>query len=148
MTTRSLPFATTAILLLSMTACVGGDSAESAGQHETDPGTWAQEILGEGLWQGDGVSAGAGGIAPGADAGLTLSPQNPGWNSITMACKGPSSMSVKITGSDGEISSGMTPCGTPVTTTVELPAGRIDITVAAVNAKGMWALAIASTEAP
>jgi hypothetical protein len=144
----STPLAAAAILLLALTACVGGASTESTNLNETDPALWARTALGDDEWQGAGASMSAGGLAPGSDAGMSLTPENPGWHRIDMACKGPSSMSVKITGADSEISSGIIPCGAAVRTTVELPATLIDIKVDGANVRGMWAVAMAPTEAP
>ncbi len=136
------------ILLLSLSACTGGESTESSNLHERDPDAWAQQVFGYDLFQAEGVSGSAGGIAPGSQAGTSFTPENPGWYSVSMACKGPTSISVMITGTGGELGSGITPCGAAVTTTVELPAGVIDVKVDGANSQGMWALAFAPTEAP
>ncbi|SDR16041.1 hypothetical protein [Arthrobacter crystallopoietes] len=148
MTRRWTLFASAAILLLGLTACVGGESTDSVSFQERDPNAWAQEVFGSDLWQAEGMSGGAGGIAPGSEAGTSFTPEQPGWYSISIACQGPTSISVKITGTGGEIGSGITPCGPAVTTTMDLPVGKIAVKVDGANTKGMWALAVSPTEAP
>ncbi|MCW2134994.1 hypothetical protein [Arthrobacter sp. VKM Ac-2550] len=148
MTNRSALVASSAILFFSMTACVGGDSAGLSSLDETDPALWARTAFGDDEWQGPGTTVSAGGLAPGSDAGLSFTPENPGWYRVAMSCKGPSSMSVKVSGSGNELGTGFTPCGTTVTTTMKLPAGMIDIRVDGANARGMWAVALAPTDAP
>jgi hypothetical protein len=138
-----------AILLLSLSACTGdGESAQPLNRHERDPDAWLQQVFGDDLFQAEGVSGGSGGIAPGSQAGTSFTPENPGWYSVSMACKGPTSISVKITGTGGELGSVIMPCGAAATTTMELPAGAIDVKVEGANARGMWAVAFAPTEAP
>jgi hypothetical protein len=142
-----------AALLLSVTACGPSEGSRAAKQAEAeqtqdqrDPEEWAAQQFNEEQWGAPGVTQASGGLGPGA--GLDFTPENPGSYNIGMVCEGTNSMTITVKAADGEIGTGSADCGSEVTTTMELPASKVTIAVEGSEAKGMWALALASSKAP
>lgn len=136
-------------LILPLAACgpvVSLEAEDSPAQH--DPHEWANQQFGEELWGSPGAHRAAGGIGRGNEAGMEFTPSKAGWHSIGMACEGTSSITVTVTAIDNVLGSGSTDCGSAVTTKMELPASQVTISVEGVEARGMWAIAVAPTEAP
>jgi hypothetical protein len=151
MTLRPALGALAAALLLSVTACgPAGVSLEAEdNQVQRDPAEWENQQFNEEKWGLPGVYRAGGGIGgPGSETGLEFTPATAGWYLIGMVCQGASSMTVTATASGDALGTGSTDCGSEVTTTMELPASRVMIAVEGAETKGMWALAVAPTEAP
>ncbi|MEV7647846.1 hypothetical protein [Arthrobacter sp. NPDC089319] len=151
MTLRPVFGALAAALLLSVTACGPlGVTPETANtQVQRDPDEWVNQQFSGGKWGPPGVYRAGGGIGgPGDETGLEFTPAKPGWYRIGMVCEGASSMTVTATASGEALGTGSTDCGSEVTTTMELPASKVMIAVEGAEAQGMWALAVAPTEAP
>jgi len=140
-----------AAVLLSVTACgpLGVSPVGEDTQNQHNPEEWAYQQFGEEQWGAPGVHRASGGIGgSGSEAGLEFTPEKAGWYGLGMACEGASFITVTVTATDGELGTGSTDCGSTVTTTMELPAGKIKIAVEGAEAKGLWALAVAPAEAP
>ncbi len=151
MTLRPALGASAAVLLLSVTACGPlGVSLEAEGtQVQRDPAEWENQQFSEAKWGLPGVHRAGGGIGgPGSETGLEFTPSMAGWYLIGMACEGASSITVTAAASGDVLGTGSADCGSEVTTTMELPASRVMIAVEGAETKGMWALAVAPTEAP
>jgi hypothetical protein len=151
MTLRPALVALASALLLSATACapfgVSTEAQETQGQR--DPEEWAKQQFSEERWGTPGAYSAAGGLdGHGSEAGLEFTPEKAGWYAVGMACEGASSITVTVAAADGVLGDGSTDCASAVTTTMELPAGKITMTVEGAEAKGMWALAVAPTDAP
>jgi hypothetical protein len=122
--------------------------AEDA-QDQRDPAEWENQQFSGEQWGLPGVHRAGGGIGgPGSETGLEFTPAKAGWYLIGMACEGASSITVTVTAGGGALGTGSTDCGSEVTTTMELPASKVMIAVEGAETKGMWALAVAPTEAP
>jgi hypothetical protein len=134
------------VLLMPVTACTHGGTGPAPSA--ADPGQWANQQFNEERWGAPGTATASGGITPGSEAGTQFTPSVAGWHAIGIACKGPSSITVTVSNADGELGSGTVGCGTEVTTTMELPVGQVTITVTRATTRGMWALAVAPTDAP
>lgn len=109
---------------------------------------WASQQFNEERWRSPGASMASGYITPGREVGTQFTPTAAGWHAIGIACQGPGSITVTVSNADGELGSGTVGCGSEVTTTMELPVGQVTITVDRATSRGMWALAVAPTDAP
>ncbi|MCW2131925.1 hypothetical protein [Arthrobacter sp. VKM Ac-2550] len=149
------------VVLLALAGCSSDDQtpggppgvsteAEDAktGDAETqrDPDQWANQQFNEERWGAPGVHRASGGIGPGA--GLEFTPKTAGWYDIGMACEGATSLTVTITAAGDVLGTGSTDCGSQVTTKMELPASKVSVAVEATEVNGMWAMALAPTDAP
>jgi hypothetical protein len=151
MTLRPAFGALAAILLLSVTGCgpLGMSLEAEDTQEQRDPEEWANQQFGEKQWGMPGVHRGSGGVGgPGSGTGLEFTPEKAGWYGIGMVCEGANSITVTVTATESELGTGSTDCGSAVTTTMELPASKVTITVENAEAKGLWALAVAPGDAP
>jgi hypothetical protein len=141
-------------LLLSVTACGPSEGSQAAQQAEAeqtqdqrDPKQWAAQQFNEEQWGAPGVTQASGGLGPGA--GLDFTPENPGLYNIGLVCEGADSMTITVTAAASELETKSVDCGSEVTTTMELPASKVLIAVeGSSEAKGMWAMAVASSKAP
>ena len=113
---------------------------------QRNPDQWADQQFSEERWGAPGVVRTAGGIGPGA--GLEFTPKKAGWYDIGMACEGATSLTVTVTAAGDVLATGSTDCGSEVTTKMELPASKVSVAVEATEANGMWAMAVAPTDAP
>jgi hypothetical protein len=151
MTLRPALGALAGALLLSVAACgpMGVSPEAEEAQDQPDPEEWGSRQFSDQRWGAPGAHRASGGLgSPGSEAGLEFTPEKAGWYAVGMACEGSTSITVTVTAADGVLGDGSTDCGSAVTTTMELPAGKVSIAVEGAEAGGLWALAVAPTAAP
>jgi hypothetical protein len=137
-----------AVLLL--TACGPATTSQKteAAPTQNKRDEWVNQQFSEERWGAPGVHRASAGIGPGSDGGLEFTPERAGRYDIGMACEGTSSIAITVASADGNLGSGGTDCGSVMTSTMELPVGKVTIKVEGEEGAGMWALAVAPADAP
>lgn len=149
MTRRPVPGMGAAVaLLLILPGCAANLEQTAPLTAEVSGEDRAQGALDQVLREAPGAWGASGGLVPHRESGLEFAPEQAGWHRITMVCDGSGSMRLAISVSGEALGSGETDCGTPVSTTMELPAGTLSVTAYGADAEGVYAVAIAPAKAP